>query len=167
VRFIAEKFGAEVGWDDATQTVSVKTSTDEITLQIGSAEMNVNGNITVLDVPAQTIGGRTLIPLRALVEALGKQVFWDDRGLIIISDKPVTFDADTITKLVSLLDIRVQVDGKEVKFFDSEIYNYNIAAAPGSVPTVTASAAAGATVVQGSPATVTVGDKVYTFYFTE
>ncbi len=167
VRFIAEKFGAEVGWDDATQTVSVKTSTDEITLQIGSAQMNVNGNITVLDVPAQTIGGRTLIPLRALVEALGKQVFWDDRGLIIISDKPVSFDADTITKLVNLLDIRVQVDGKEVKFFDSEVYSYNIAVMPGAVPTVTASAAAGATVVQGSPATVTVGDKMYTFNFVE
>ena len=39
--------------------------------------------------------------------------------------------------------------------------------ADGGRPTVTASAAAGAVVTQGSPATVTVGDKVYTFYFTE
>ncbi len=167
VRFIAEKFGAKVGWDDATQTVSVQTAANNITLQLGSNQMNVNGNIVVLDVPAKEIGGRTLIPLRALVEALGKQVFWDDRGLIIISDKPVTFDADTITKLINLLDIRVQVDGKEVKFFDSEVYSYNIAAVAGAALNVTASADAGATVVQGNPATVTVGDKVYTFHFAE
>ncbi len=167
VRFIAEKFGANVGWEDATQTVSVKTSTNDITLQLGSNQMNVNGNVVVLDVPAKEIGGRTLIPLRALVEALGKQVFWDDRGLIIISDKPVTFDADTITKLINLLDIRVQVDGKEVTFFDSEVYSYDIAAATSTAPTVTASADAGAVVVQGNPATVTVGDKVYTFRFAE
>lgn len=167
VRFIAEKFGATVGWDDATQTVSVKSGVNNITLQIGSNQMNVNGNIVTLDVPAQTIGGRTLIPLRALVEALGKQVFWDDRGLIIISDIAVNFDADTITKLIDLLDIRVQVDGKELKFFDSEVYDYYYAAEQGRTPYVTASATAGATVVQGNPAQIIVGDKTYNIHFVE
>ena len=76
--------------------------------------MNVNGSIITLDVPAQTIGGRTLIPLRALVEALGKQVFWDDRGLILISDAAVSYDATTIDKIIDLLDIRVQADGSVI-----------------------------------------------------
>jgi len=167
VRFIAEKFGATVGWEDATQTVSVKSGVKKITLQIGSNQMDVDGNVVTLDVPAQTIGGRTLIPLRALVEALGKQVFWDDRGLIIISDFPVTFDAETITKLIDLLDIRVQVDGKELRFFDSEVYDYYYTAEQGRVPVVTASATAGATVVQGNPAQVLVGGKTYNIHFTE
>ncbi len=168
VRFIAEKFGAEVGWEDATQTVTVNSKAGTITLQLGSNQMNVNGNITVLDVPAQEIGGRTLIPLRALVEALGKQVFWDDRGLILITDTVANYDAATIDNIIDLLDIRVQADGKEIKFFDSEVYEYDVKIAKGAaIPNVTASSDKGATVVQGNPATVTVGDRTYTFRFAE
>ncbi len=168
VRFIAEKFGAKVGWDAATETVTVTTDIGVIKLQIGSDKMYVDGKQTILDVPAQTIGGRTLIPLRALVEALGKQVFWDDRGLILISDDVLNYDADRINKVIDLLDIRVQTDGKEIKFFDSEVYDYTVKLAKGApIPIVTASAAAGASVVQGNPATVTVGDKNYTIRFTE
>ncbi len=168
VRFIAEKFGAKVGWEDATQTVTVTSKAGTITLKLGSNEMNVNGNVTVLDVPAQEIGGRTLIPLRALVEALGKQVFWDDRGLILISDTVANYDAATIDKIIDLLDIRVQADGNEIKFFDSEIYEYDVKLAKGAaVPNVTVISDKEATVVQGNPATVTVGDKTYTFRFAE
>ncbi len=104
VRFIAEKFGAEVGWDDATQTVTVKNGNKTITLQIGSDKMQVGADTVTLDVPAQTIGGRTLIPLRAMVEAMDKAVFWDDRGLIVISDMKITFDAETVNYLVEMLN---------------------------------------------------------------
>ena len=86
VRFIAESFGAKVGWDGATETVTVQLGDTDITLQIGSCDMTVNGKTTTLDVPAQTINDRTLIPLRAIAESLGKTVFWDDQGLIAISD---------------------------------------------------------------------------------
>ncbi len=168
VRFISENIGATVGWDDATQTVSVKTKAKDISLQIGSATMLVNGAATTLDVPAQTIGGRTLIPLRALVEALGKQVFWDDRGLILITDAPVTYDAAKIDAIIDLLDIRVQSDGKEIKFFDSEVYNYNVEIAKGApIPTLSVISDKEAAVLQGNPATVTVGGKNYTFHFVE
>ena len=96
VRFIAESFGAKVGWDEATQTVTVEGSGKNITLVIDSAEMNVDGQKVMLDVPAQTINDRTLIPLRAIVEAMGKQVFWDDKGLIVMSDqKDLVAEDDT------------------------------------------------------------------------
>ncbi len=104
VRFIAEKFGAEVGWDDATQTVTVKKGNKTITLQIGSDQMQVGEKTVTLDVPAQTVGGRTRIPLRAMVEAMDKAVFWDDRGLIIISDMKITFDAETVNYMVEMLN---------------------------------------------------------------
>ncbi len=168
VRFISEKFGAGVGWDDATQTVSVTTKALDISLQIGSTQMLVNGEAITLDVPAQTIGGRTLIPLRALVEALGKQVFWDDRGLILIGNDVMNYPAETIDKIIDLLDIRVQFDGKEMKFFDSELYDYNVEIAKGAAaPNVTVLSDKEAIVVQGNPATVTIGDKTYTFNFVE
>lgn len=53
----------------------------------------VNGEKKELDVPAQTVQDRTLIPLRAMVESLGKQVFWDDKGLIVISNTPGLLDS--------------------------------------------------------------------------
>ncbi len=168
VRFIAEKFGASVGWNEPTQTVTVKTKTQTITLQIGNNTMMVGDSAVTLDVPAQTIGGRTLIPLRALVEALGKQVFWDDRGLILISDKVLAYDAAKIDKIIALLDTRVLVGGEELKFFDSEVYDYAVELSAGAaVPEATVLSSAQTSVIQGNPATVTVGDKTYTIRFTE
>lgn len=168
VRFISEKIGADVGWYEPTQTVTVKTNAKDISLQIGSTQMVVNGETVTLDVPAQTIGGRTLIPLRALVEALGKQVFWDDRGLILIGDDVMNYPAETIDKIIDLLDIRVQFDGAEMKFFDSEVYDYNVQIAKGAAaPTVSVISDKEAVVTQGNPATVTIGDKTYTFNFVE
>jgi len=168
VRFISENIGANVGWIETTQTVTIATKAKQITLQLGSNQMLVDGTAVTLDVPAQEIGGRTLIPLRALVEALGKEVFWDDRGLILITDAPVTYDAETIDKIIDLLDVRVQADGKEIQFFDSEVHQYNIEIAKGAeVPTLSVLSDKEATVTQGNPATVAVGGKIYTFNFVE
>ncbi len=94
VRFIAESFGANVGWDGATETVTITMGSDTITLKIDSKEMNVNGTVIELDVPAQTLNDRTVIPLRAIAESLGKNVFWDDRGLIVISAEADLVSAD-------------------------------------------------------------------------
>ncbi len=94
VRFIAESFGANVGWDGATETVTITMGSNTITLKINSKEMNVNGTVTELDVPAQTLNDRTVIPLRAIAESLGKNVFWDNRGLIVISAETELISAD-------------------------------------------------------------------------
>ena len=87
VRFIAESFGAEVTFDDATRVIGISLGDKTIQMQLDSAEYTVNGETKTLDVPAKSVNGRTLIPLRALVEALGKEVFWDNRGLIVISNE--------------------------------------------------------------------------------
>lgn len=109
VRFISEAFGGNVTWDDTTRTVGIKTDDKEISMQLDSKSYTVNGEAKELDVPAQSINGRTLVPLRALVEALGKEVFWDDRGLIVISDKEGLLnsesDKDTITEIVKYADV--------------------------------------------------------------
>lgn len=39
--------------------------------------MNVNSDVVELDVPAQIIDDRTLVPARAISEALGCNVEWD------------------------------------------------------------------------------------------
>ncbi len=95
VRFISENFGAEVGWDEATKTVTLKLNGKKVTMQIGSDILTVDGIDTKMDVTPLIIENRTMIPLRALCEtALGKTVFWDNKGLIVISDDNI---ADSIS----------------------------------------------------------------------
>ncbi len=103
VRFIAEAFGAEVGWDDATRTVTVKKDSELLTLVIGSNVLNKNGQEIIIDVPAEIYNERTMLPLRAVTENLGKKVFWDDMGLIIISNNEINFTKEN--DLEKMLDI--------------------------------------------------------------
>ena len=101
VRFIAESFNAEVGWNDATRIITIKYNGTETRLKLGLNEMRVGDKTINLDVPVKEENGRTLLPLRAICEeVLGKKVFWDDRGLIVISDEAIDVNVeDWLNKL--------------------------------------------------------------------
>lgn len=77
VRAIFEKLGAVVSWEEATQTVSAVKGNITVTLQIDNNIMYKNGEAISLDVPAQLIGDRTLVPVRAVSEAFNCKVDWD------------------------------------------------------------------------------------------
>ena len=77
VRFVAEAFGAKVGWDGATSTATVKTETVEIKITIGAKEAVVNGKTVPLDAPAFIENSRTYMPVRFIAENLGAEVAWD------------------------------------------------------------------------------------------
>ncbi len=100
IRFIAESFGAEVGWDEAASTASVALDGKNISIVLGQTEMTVDGTPIALDVAAETMHDRTMLPLRAISESLDKNVFWDDRGLILITDKDTVIDAEEDGRLV-------------------------------------------------------------------
>ena len=74
-----------------------------ITLKIGSDILNCNGIETKLDVPAQTIDGRTVVPMRAIFEALGASVSWDGETQTAAAVKDnttvnVQIESDSIVK---------------------------------------------------------------------
>ena len=101
LRFVSEAFGAEVEWDDATRGITVKTSDVEIKMTADKVEYTVNGSLLTLDVPATITNDRTFVPLRAIVEALGKKVYWNNVGLIVIGDNEVSLtDAEAESKVV-------------------------------------------------------------------
>ena len=100
VRYISEAFGEKVLWDDATKTVTVG---DSISIVLGKPSIMVNGKEQKIDVPAAIYDSRTFVPLRAIAEALGKSVFWDDRGLIVITDTQVTITADEAGEYIEKL----------------------------------------------------------------
>lgn len=90
-RLLAEALGCEVEWDEANLRVAAVDpySSRTVDLWIGRADARVNGEPRSLDVPAQIIGDRTLIPLRFFGEALGAGVVWHDdtRSITVTSPR--------------------------------------------------------------------------------
>lgn len=85
LRAIFEALNAKVEWDGETDTVTAYRGTVSISLQIGSTSLFVNRVEKVIDVPAQLINNRTLVPVRAISEAFGCAVTWDgDTDTVII-----------------------------------------------------------------------------------
>ena len=77
LRGIFEALGAHVTWDGPTQTVTAIKPGVVISLRIGS-NILVRNNVNItLDVPAQILNGRTLVPVRAIAESFGADVLWD------------------------------------------------------------------------------------------
>jgi len=76
LRAIFEALGATVDWEPHTRTVISQKGSTEISLQVGSTQLYVNGVAKTLDVPAKIIDGRTLVPVRAISEAFGCGVDW-------------------------------------------------------------------------------------------
>lgn len=82
-RKIFEEMGATVLWNDETKTVITEKDGVKITLTIGEQIMYKNGEAFILDVPAVIVNSRTLVPLRAVSEALGCKVDWDGEKRIV------------------------------------------------------------------------------------
>lgn len=78
LRAIFEALGAAVSWDDATQTVTAVRGDKTVSLTIGSQTLYVGQSAVTLDVPAQLVNDRTLVPVRAISAAFDYQVDWDD-----------------------------------------------------------------------------------------
>ncbi len=76
-RGVFEALGATVSWDGNTSTAVIKTDSKDIAITIGQRHIVVNAKRIPIDVPAKIINGRTMIPLRAVAEALECEVGWD------------------------------------------------------------------------------------------
>jgi hypothetical protein len=66
-----------VGAGYATLKGYTSPQEEKIVMRIGDLSMFVNGKEIILDVPPTLLNGRTLLPVRALAEALNLTVSWD------------------------------------------------------------------------------------------
>jgi hypothetical protein len=78
IRAITEGFGAEVSWNAETQEVTITKDDKVIILKIGSNTMLVNGEEIQIDAKSEIMNGRTVVPLRFVIENLGLKAEWDD-----------------------------------------------------------------------------------------
>lgn len=81
-RALAEAFGAEVAYDEATQAVTAQLGNTTVVMTIGSATYTVNGEEKTADVAPFISGSRTMVPVRFAAEAFGSTVIptYDDNG---------------------------------------------------------------------------------------
>lgn len=85
MRKIFEELGAEVEWNDSTQTAKGEKSGTVCTFSIGDNMLYKNGEAIELIAPAILENNRTLVHVRAIAEAFGADVEWNgDTGLIEI-----------------------------------------------------------------------------------
>ena len=97
IRFIGEKMGGKVTYTSATAPIYVKYGDITVELKINGKTMTVtqgkNKKTITLDVPATLNGGRVFLPLRAIGEALGFDVYYEKVGsaeYVIVSNPKMT-----------------------------------------------------------------------------
>ena len=78
MRAIFEALGAQVEWDDATNTVIASAPGVILELPIGSYTISRNTLDVTIDVPAQLVSDRTLVPIRVVSEFMGANVEWNE-----------------------------------------------------------------------------------------
>nr|WP_235442474.1 MULTISPECIES: copper amine oxidase N-terminal domain-containing protein [Bacillales] len=87
IRPIAESLGFEVKWNEQTRTVTINKGKDNIRLVVTQKIANKNGQTIKLDVPAQIVNKRTVVPVRFIAEALSYKVEWDPKTqTVLIAD---------------------------------------------------------------------------------
>ena len=107
LRAIFEELGAVVNWDDETKTVSAFKENTSVVLQIGTPTLFVGNEAKPMDVPAQIVSDRTLVPLRAVSEAFGCEVEWN------ADEKKVTIK--NTLKEETVADVEVKEETAEEK----------------------------------------------------
>ncbi len=107
-RAVFEKAGAEVSWDQPTQTATFKRGSDVVTIKYNDSFLYKNGTPVALDVPAQIINDRTMIPVRAISEAMDFGVTWNgvqQSVLVSTNGKQYRAAASLKTGFMTLNDI--------------------------------------------------------------
>lgn len=78
MRKIFEALGADVFWDETTQTATGEKDDVVVNVTIGSKTLFKNSKPVLLDTAALVIDGRTLVPVRAVAESFNCTVDWDE-----------------------------------------------------------------------------------------
>ncbi len=133
MRKIFEEIGASVKWNNDTKTVSARKNSKTVSLTIDSTDLQIDkgdkddeGNPIIetvtLEVPAQAVSGRTLVPARAISESFGLDVEWDENNkkVVITSDDE---EDDSWKENVGSIDLGeltyegngIEIDGNQIK----------------------------------------------------
>lgn len=100
-RAIFEQLGAQITWDGKTRQVGVALGEYKILLTIDNKKALVNDKNVEMDVPAQILNNRTLIPLRFVGEQLNMKVSWNAAEKLVTVDYKK--DGDVMAELDDII----------------------------------------------------------------
>ncbi|MDO7906811.1 copper amine oxidase N-terminal domain-containing protein [Paenibacillus sp. JX-17] len=83
-RTVSEALQADVSYNPANKTVTVKRGSDTVVLYLNSKKALVNGKAVSLQTAAVVKSGVTLVPIRLVSEALGATVKWEPESQSVI-----------------------------------------------------------------------------------
>lgn len=83
MRQIAQELGCEVNWNEAAKQIYVMRGSDIIVFTVDSKTGYENGKEFTMDVPATIVNDRTMLPVRALADALHLNIKWNDPNRIV------------------------------------------------------------------------------------
>ena len=84
LRAVSEAFGATVGWDDASRTVTVMMGQRIVSMTIGSKTMYINGTPVAMNTAPEITNERTFVPVRDLANALGiTKIDWNEASATV------------------------------------------------------------------------------------
>jgi len=84
LRTISEFFNAEVNWDEVSRSAVINVNENRIEFFENKNTYTVNGEEKMLEQVPIIKDGTLLVPLRDISESIGKEVYWHERGIIII-----------------------------------------------------------------------------------
>lgn len=119
LRAIFEALGADVTWDNTTSTATSQKDGVTISLTLGKDVMYVNSAEKHLDAPAEAVSGRTLVPVRAISEAFGCDVAWNQALSVVHISDEVEFNELGIWDYVSS---PYSVVNNNIPYFNIENY---------------------------------------------
>lgn len=76
-RAVSEAMGATVEYDDVDKIVTITKDEKVIVFSLADGTVTVNGETAEIDVPAEIMNNRTMVPLRFIAEQLELTVEWD------------------------------------------------------------------------------------------
>lgn len=77
VRFVSEQMGAQVEWEQSTQTVTITRENLRVQLRVDDPVVTVNSTAVTIDAPPRLVDpGRVMVPLRFVSEVFGAAVDW-------------------------------------------------------------------------------------------
>jgi len=102
LRITMESLGADVDWNQDTQTVIVEKDDIKVEVPIGKPYIIKNGQQIPHDTAAIKRGDRTYIPIRAVLEAFGGEVGWESETQTVTIDGRSFYGNDGKTPSVAV-----------------------------------------------------------------
>ncbi len=92
IRSVSTRMGAKVTYVNDATPITVVYEGITVSFLLGSTTMKVTENnkttTSAMDIAAQKVGGKTFIPLRAIGQALGFNVYYDNDTEIVVISNP-------------------------------------------------------------------------------